>query len=64
MNINKKSPISKKFAILPQILHFYSKTFDGTRTEVNLAKLPHRGALIARVMQNGKILATQSVKVM
>ena len=39
------------------------KTFDGTRAEVNLAKLPQRGALIARVMQNGKVLATQSIKV-
>ncbi|SHK66830.1 Por secretion system C-terminal sorting domain-containing protein [Fibrobacter sp. UWT2] len=39
------------------------KTFDGTRAEVNLANLPHRGALIARVMQNGKVLATQSIKV-
>ena len=39
------------------------KTFDGTRAEVNLANLPHRGALIARVMQNGKTLATQSFKI-
>ncbi len=39
------------------------KTFDGTRAEVNLAKLPQRGALIARVVQNGKVLATQSIKV-
>ena len=39
------------------------KTFDGTRAEVNLTKLPHRGALIARVMQNGKVLATQSIKI-
>ena len=39
------------------------KTFDGTRAEVNLAKLPHRGALIARVVQNGKVLATQSIKI-
>ncbi len=38
-------------------------TFNGTRAEVNLAKLPHRGALIARVVQNGKVLATQSIKV-
>ena len=40
-----------------------AQDFYGTRTEVNLAKLPHRGALIARVMQNGKTLATQSIKV-
>ena len=40
-----------------------AKDFYGTRAEVNLAKLPHRGALIARVMQNGKVLATQSIKV-
>jgi hypothetical protein len=40
-----------------------AQTFDGTRTEVNLARLPHRGALIARVMQNDKVLATQSIKV-
>ena len=39
------------------------KTFDGTRTEVSLANLPHRGALIARVMQGDKILATQSIMV-
>ena len=39
------------------------KTFDGTRAEVSLANLPHRGALIARVMQNGKTLATQSFKI-
>ena len=37
------------------------KTFDGTRAEVSLAKLPHRGALIARVVQGNKILATQSI---
>ena len=39
------------------------KTFDGTRTEVNLANLPHRGALIARVVQGNKILATQSIRI-
>ncbi|MBO6075706.1 MAG: glycoside hydrolase family 9 protein [Fibrobacter sp.] len=39
------------------------KTFDGTRAEVNLAKLPQRGALIARVVQNGKVLATQSIRI-
>ena len=39
------------------------QTFNGTRTEVNLARLPHRGTLIARVTQNGKVLATQSIKV-
>ena len=39
------------------------KSFDGTRTEVNLAKLPHRGTLIAKVMQNNKQLATQSFRV-
>lgn len=40
-----------------------AQEFYGTRTEVNLAKLPHRGVLIARVVQNGKTLATQSIKV-
>ena len=40
-----------------------AQDFYGTRTEVNLAKLPHRGALIARVVQNGKVLATQSIKI-
>lgn len=40
-----------------------AQDFYGTRTEVNLTKLPHRGALIARVVQNGKTLATQSIKV-
>ena len=40
-----------------------AKDFYGTRTEVNLAKLPHRGALIARVVQNDKVLATQSIMV-
>ena len=38
-------------------------TFDGLRTEVNLAKLPHRGTLIAKVMQNNKQLAIQRFKV-
>jgi hypothetical protein len=40
-----------------------AQDFYGTRAEVNLTKLPHRGALIARVTQNGKVLATQSIKV-
>ncbi|MBO5533395.1 MAG: glycoside hydrolase family 9 protein [Fibrobacter sp.] len=40
-----------------------AQDFYGTRTEVNLTKLPHRGALIARVVQNGKTLATQSIKI-
>ena len=40
-----------------------AQDFYGTRAEVNLANLPHRGALIARVMQNGKVLATQSIKI-
>ena len=40
-----------------------AQDFYGTRTEVNLANLPHRGALIARVVQNGKVLATQSIKI-
>ena len=39
------------------------KTFDGTRAEVSLANLPHRGALIARVVQGDRILATQSIMV-
>ena len=39
------------------------QTFDGTRAEVNLAALPHRGALIAKVSQNGKTLAMQSIRV-
>lgn len=40
-----------------------AQDFYGTRAEVNLAKLPHRGAMIARVTQNGKTLATQSIKI-
>lgn len=40
-----------------------AQDFYGTRAEVNLTKLPHRGALIARVTQNGKVLATQSIKI-
>ncbi len=40
-----------------------AQDFYGTRTEVNLAKLPHRGALIARVLQNNKTLATQSIRI-
>ena len=40
-----------------------AQDFYGTRAEVDLAQLPHRGALIARVMQNGKTLAMQSIKV-
>ena len=38
------------------------KTFDGTRTEVNLANLPHRGTLVARIMQNNKQLAIQTFR--
>ena len=38
------------------------KTFNGTHTEVNLAKLPQRGALVAKVVQNGKQLAIQTIK--
>ena len=40
-----------------------TQTFNGTSAEVNLANIPHRGALIARVSQNGKTLATQSIKI-
>ncbi|SHL41074.1 glycoside hydrolase family 9 protein [Fibrobacter sp. UWH4] len=40
-----------------------ARDFYGTRAEVSLANLPHRGALIARVMQNGKVLATQSIRI-
>ena len=40
-----------------------AQDFYGTHAEVNLTKLPHRGALIARVTQNGKVLATQSIKI-
>ena len=40
-----------------------AQDFYGTRAEVNLTKLPHRGAMIARVTQNGKTLATQSIKI-
>ena len=37
--------------------------FDGLRTEVSLAKLPHRGTLVAKVLQNNKQLASQSFRV-
>ena len=40
-----------------------AQSFNGTRAEVNLAKLPHRGTYIAKVMQDGKSLATQAFKV-
>ena len=40
-----------------------AKTFDGTRAEISLAKLSHRGTLIAKVMQNDRTLATQGIKV-
>ena len=36
--------------------------FDGYHTEVNLSKLPHRGTLIAKVMQNSKQLTIRSFK--
>ena len=39
------------------------KTFDGSRTEVNLANLPRRGAMIARVVQNNKVLATRAIRI-
>jgi hypothetical protein len=39
------------------------KSFDGTRAEVNLANIPHRGTLVARVMQNNKALSTKAFKV-
>lgn len=40
-----------------------AKDFYGTRAEVNLAKLPHRGALIARVMAGSKLLASKVIKI-
>ena len=40
-----------------------TRAFDGTSTEVNLAGLPHRGALIARLMSGNKLLATKSIKI-
>ena len=40
-----------------------AQSFNGTRAEVNLAKLPHRGTFVAKVMQDGKSLATQAFKV-
>lgn len=40
-----------------------AQDFYGTRTEVNLAKLPHRGALIARVVAGSKLLATKVIKI-
>ena len=39
-----------------------AQSFNGTRAEVNLARLPHRGTFIAKVMQDGKSLATQAFK--
>jgi len=39
------------------------KTFDGTHAVVSLANLPHRGTMIAKVMQNNKQLAIQTFKV-
>lgn len=39
------------------------ESFDGSRAEVNLANIPHRGTLVARVMQNNKALSTKAFKV-
>ena len=40
-----------------------AQTFNGTSTEVNLAGLPHRGAMIARLTSDGKLLATRAIRI-
>ena len=39
------------------------KTFDGSYADISLAKLPHRGTMVAKLSSNGKSLATQTFKV-
>ena len=36
------------------------KTFNGSYAEISLAKLPHQGAMVAKLTSNGKSLATQT----
>ena len=38
-------------------------TFNGSYAEISLAKLPHQGAMVAKLSSNGKPLATQTFKV-
>ena len=39
------------------------KTFNGSYAEISLAKLPHQGAMVAKLTSNGKSLATQTFNV-
>ena len=38
-------------------------TFEGTRAEIALERLPRRGTIIAKLTSNGKPLAVQTFKV-
>jgi hypothetical protein len=51
----------KIFDVLGNLL--LAHTFNGTSAEVNLAGLPHRGAMIARLTSDGKLLATKAIKI-
>lgn len=39
-----------------------AQTFEGTSAQVSLAKLPHRSAMVARLMSGEKVLATKAFK--
>ena len=51
----------KIFDVLGNVL--LAKTFSGASTEVNLAGLPRRGTMIARLTSEGKLLATKAIAV-
>ena len=51
----------KIFDVLGNLL--LAQTFNGSSTEVNLAGFPHRGAMIARLTSEGKLLATKAIKI-
>ena len=40
-----------------------AQTFSGTSAQVDLANLPHRGAMVARLMSGNKLLATKAIRI-
>ena len=40
-----------------------TQTFNGTSAQVDLANLPHRGAMIARLVSGNKLLAIKSIRI-
>ena len=40
-----------------------AQTFNGTSTEVSLANLPRRGAMIARLVSGNKLIATKAIRI-